>query len=161
MHVEQPSYCFNKSNILITSIYSDSLYVFNTNSGFISNTVPLISNFSKIGLKPINPFKATQKDFDEAVGKQGFVYGISNNDYKKEFYITCFHATSQLRKTMKNPPWSIIAVSNDFKRIKEINIDYEKYETRQITVSNQGFFLKRYKEKNNNYSQYDEFKVDF
>lgn len=110
------------SNILFSSIYSDSIYIFNTEYE-LDKIVPVISEFIKINTRPITfqQYLENPESISTNIRGNSFVSSLLYDSFKDQYY--CFVRDKMIDELL---PFSIIIFDAAFNKLDEIKMDHQK-----------------------------------
>jgi len=120
------------------SAYSDTLYVYNL-AGQLKKTVVVKSDYTTTRINPITYEQYWQDNelLNRNFLKNGFIDKLLWDKYRNLYY--CFVRSKMIEKKL---PFSIIIFDKDFKKLDEIEMDYNKFYPTAFVGEN-GLYVKQ------------------
>jgi len=156
MGIEGAAYSINEHNTLLSSWYTDSIYVIDKKEMQIIKVIPVVSDYTKVRVEPFvanDTVHLADDELNTRLQTQGSIKNVIYDPYRKYYYITLLHSTtSEQRK--KNSPWSFIVLDSAFTRLGEVKMDENKYGAGILLVLEDGLLLKNQNRTPNEFQLY-------
>jgi len=156
INIESAVYTITDRNVLLSSWYTDSLYVADKEKLQITRAVPIRSDYTRLGIEPFianDTVHIPDDEFNARLQTQGSITNAIYDPYRKYYYITIFHSTTQ-EKRKKNGPWSFIVLDSAFTQLGEVKMDENKFDSEMLLVLKDGLLFKNINDAANEFQLY-------
>lgn len=127
-----------ENKLILTSIYSDMVFVVNIFNLKLENQHKLSSNYSKINIVPIKLDQHINNpgNYNQALVQQGHIDVVHFCSEDKRFYIKVRHDRDSLMIINDKFPFSIITLDKNFRTLFESQILDQNYVCNPVFISN-------------------------
>jgi hypothetical protein len=156
VNIEGAVYAVNNKYVLLSSCYTDSIYVLDKKSMQIIKVLPVLSDYTKPEVEPLianDTLAISEDELNTRLQTQGLIANITYDPYRKYYYITIFHSTTR-KQRKKNGPWSFVVFDSTFNRLGEVNMDENKYDMETLLVTEDGLLFKNLNSASNEFQLY-------
>ncbi|WP_190277389.1 DUF4221 family protein [Taibaiella lutea] len=160
MPAESALYAPIPQGILLTSWYSDSLYLINDKDFSIKKAVKMTSKYSTIGCVPL-----TTKEFQEGADLNalfnhlGGVWSISYDSFRNLIYIV-LRGEADKNATEPSKKKSLLIYNTNLQLQEEIKLDCNIYDLSEMYVIKEGLLINKTDKNNGNITKFQLFHVD-
>lgn len=144
--------------ILLTSAYTDSLFLINDKDLTIERGVKMTSKYSRIGCDPLMATGFNNDEFNVLFNHAGGVSGMTYDPYRNLIYIV-LHEEAPKSATEPSRKKSMLVYDTQLRLKDEIRLDYDTYDLNEMYVLKEGLLIR--KDKNDDsHTQFQWFYVD-
>lgn len=142
LSAEGSFYIPSPRGILLTSAYTDSLFLVNNNDFKIEKAVKMTSRYSRIGCDPLMATGFSNDEFNVLFNHAGGVSGMVYDPYRNLIYIILREeapkgATEPSRKK------SMLVYDTQMTLKDEIRLDYDTYDLSEMYVLKEGLLIRK------------------
>jgi hypothetical protein len=160
MPAESALYAPIPQGILLTSWYSDSLYLISDKDFSIKKAIKMTSGYSTIGCVPL-----TTKEFQEGADLNalfnhlGGVWAISYDSFRNLIYVV-IRGEADKNATEASKKKSLLIYDTNLQLQDEIKLDCNVYDLSEMYVIKEGLLINKTDKSNSNVTEFQLFQVD-
>lgn len=158
--VEGALYIPTPKGILLTSWYTDSLYLINENDFSIKDAVRMVSKYSTIGCTPLTAAEFQQGvDLNARLRHSGGVLGMYYDSFRDLIYIVLREEAAKNTAGPNNRK-SLLVFDSSLHLKDEIKLDCNKYDLSEMYVLKEGLLINKLDKNHGSDSKFQLFYVD-
>ena len=121
---ELSNYTYVNGKLLISTIYSDKIFVVNNHTLTIEKAITVKSDYTDVGTEPIPLSEESFDDLQALVNQKartvGFISGIFFNKNTNHYNVILYHENKDMNIKLSERPFSVIVLDEEMNQINEI-----------------------------------------
>lgn len=130
--------------IILYNPGSDSLYIADTSDCKIKYVQAISSQYSTLKMNPVPLKDNDEQSINQNIKMDGYIIGIQHDSYREKNYVYVQYKNEISLESNEPKPWGILVYDKNFKFLKEVKIDHNKYEINGIILVKDGILLRKY-----------------
>ena len=140
VNVEASNYIATPKGILLSSFYTDSIYLINPQSFIIEKAIKIHSKYTSVGCKALTPTELEQGlDISDRLRPSGNIIAMFYDNYRSLFYIVVKHKADDDKSVSKYR--SLLIYDTDFVFKSEIKMETDVNDLQNMFILKEGLLI--------------------